>query len=114
MNAKPLIPLIAAMLFPMSAYAHDCSGGASGGMDATGNQCNDAATIEMIVSSDGATFPSTCAPKDEAKPSASCNSDSNSSISSSNSSSTVAPSVKHASAKHTKSRHTALYRTKHV
>jgi len=41
MNAKVLIAVIAATLFPLAAYAHDCSGGADGGMDATGNQCTD-------------------------------------------------------------------------
>jgi len=41
MNAKLLLPIIAATLLPLAAYAHDCSGGtADGGMDATGNQCN--------------------------------------------------------------------------
>src|SRR5215470_10187850 len=40
MNAKLLLPIISAALFPLAAYAHDCSGGADGGIDATGNQCN--------------------------------------------------------------------------
>jgi len=34
----------------MSSYAHDCSGGPSGGMDATGNQCNDPSAIAMLDS----------------------------------------------------------------
>ena len=42
MNAKPLISFIAAALFSLSAHAFDCSGGANGGTDATGNECNDA------------------------------------------------------------------------
>ena len=57
MNARILIPVLAAAtLFSLSAHAHDCSGGAGGGMDATGNQCNDAAAIATVVSSDNATF----------------------------------------------------------
>ena len=47
MIAKSLIPLIAATLFSLNAHAHDCSGGANGGMDATGNQCNDVVTAAM-------------------------------------------------------------------
>ena len=43
MNAKLLVVMVASALFSVSSYAHECSGGASGGMDATGNQCNDAA-----------------------------------------------------------------------
>ena len=54
MNAKPLISFIAAALFSLSAHALDCSGGANGGMDATGNECNDPTTVGMIASSDGA------------------------------------------------------------
>ena len=54
MNAKPLISFIAAALFSLSAHALECAGGASGGMDATGNECNDATTVGMIASSDGA------------------------------------------------------------
>ena len=40
MNVKTIAALAAATLFSIAAHAHDCSGGASGGMDATGNQCN--------------------------------------------------------------------------
>jgi hypothetical protein len=40
MNAKLLIAVVASSLFPLAANAQDCSGGADGGMDATGNQCN--------------------------------------------------------------------------
>ena len=41
MKANCLIAVVVSSLFPVSAYAHDCSGGAAdGGMDATGNQCN--------------------------------------------------------------------------
>lgn len=53
MNARCLTSLVAATLFSVSAYAHDCSGGADGGMDATGNQCND--PVAAVVSSDSAT-----------------------------------------------------------
>ena len=68
MNAKLLLPLIAATLLPLSAHALDCSGGANGGMDATGNQCNDAATV---ASSDGATLASARLPKVETSSAAS-------------------------------------------
>lgn len=54
MNAKILLPLIAATFFSLSAHAHDCSGGVGGGMDATGNQCNDAAAVATTASSDAA------------------------------------------------------------
>ena len=40
MKIKPILAFAAAMAFSFSAHAHDCSGGAGGGMDATGNQCN--------------------------------------------------------------------------
>jgi hypothetical protein len=52
MKAKILLPLIAAAFFSLSAHAHDCSGGAGGGMDATGNQCNDAAAVATTASFD--------------------------------------------------------------
>ena len=55
MNAKPLVVLVAATLFSVSSYAHDCSGGPSGGMDATGNQCNDSALVAVVDSTDGMT-----------------------------------------------------------
>jgi hypothetical protein len=54
MNAKPLIAFTAAALFSLSAQAFDCSGGANGGTDATGNECNGATTVATIASSDGA------------------------------------------------------------
>ena len=53
MNAKLLIPFIAATLFSVSAHAHDCSGGSNGGMDATGNECSDVTTVATVASSDG-------------------------------------------------------------
>jgi hypothetical protein len=40
MNAKLPLSIVAAALFSLPVYAHDCSGGPDGGMDATGNQCN--------------------------------------------------------------------------
>ena len=61
MDAKSLIPFVAATLFSLSAHALDCSGGANGGMDATGNECNVATT--GAVASDDAKFPSALAPK---------------------------------------------------
>jgi hypothetical protein len=57
MNAKLLIPLIAATLFSLPAYALDCSGGANGGMDVTGNQCND-----PVVAATPASFESVATP----------------------------------------------------
>ena len=66
MNAKLLLPLIAAALFPLGAYAHDCSGGTDGGMDATGNQCN-AEVVVPAASSDRATSTSTPVTTIEAK-----------------------------------------------
>lgn len=58
MNAKFLIPIIAGTFFTLSAQAHDCSGGADGGMDATGNQCSDTAAVATNVSSGRSTSPS--------------------------------------------------------
>jgi len=40
MKIKAMTILAAAMLYSFAAHADDCSGGANGGMDATGNQCN--------------------------------------------------------------------------
>ena len=40
MKTHTMLALVAAATFSLSAHAHDCSGGAGGGMDATGNQCN--------------------------------------------------------------------------
>jgi hypothetical protein len=62
MNAKFLIPIIAGTFFTLSAQAHDCSGGTDGGMDATGNQCNDAATGATDVSTGRTTSPSARSP----------------------------------------------------
>jgi hypothetical protein len=66
MNARFLIPIIAGTFFTLSAQAHDCSGGTDGGMDATGNQCNDAATFTTDASSSRPTSLSARAPKTEA------------------------------------------------
>ena len=63
MNAKFLLSIIAGTLFTLTAHAHDCSGGTDGGMDATGNQCNDAAAVATDVSSGRSTSPSARAPK---------------------------------------------------
>jgi len=72
MNAKLLVPFVAAMFFSISAHAHDCSGGANGGMDATGNQCNDTADIATVATPAGATFASARVPKTEMNKVASC------------------------------------------
>ena len=37
--------IAAALVLATSAHAHDCSGGTDGGMDATGNECNQPAPI---------------------------------------------------------------------
>jgi len=57
MNAKFLLSTVAGMLFTLSVHAHDCSGGTDGGMDATGNQCNDVAAVATDVSSSRPTSP---------------------------------------------------------
>ncbi len=68
MNAKLLIPLIAATLFSLPAHALDCSGGANGGMDATGNQCNDPVATATPASFESvATLPPAGASKAGAK-----------------------------------------------
>ena len=72
MNARLLVPLVAAMFFSLSAHAHDCSGGANGGMDATGNQCNDAIAVAAVASSAGATLSSARVPKNETNKAATC------------------------------------------
>ena len=72
MNAKFLIPVIAGAFFTFAAQAHDCSGGTGGGMDATGNQCNDA-TVVAADNSPSATSPMARAPKTEASKAQSAN-----------------------------------------
>ena len=72
MNAKLLAPLFAAMFFSLPAHAHDCSGGMGGGIDATGNQCNDVAMIAAFESSAGAPVASAASPKIATTKSASC------------------------------------------
>lgn len=47
MNKLPMFCLIAVFAAPL--HAQVCSGGASGGMDATGNECSDADTIRTYV-----------------------------------------------------------------
>ena len=58
MNAKSLMAVAFSSLFPLAVSAHDCSGGADGGMDATGNQCSDALAARFSFS-DGAAATST-------------------------------------------------------
>ena len=50
MKTHTMLALVAAATFSLTAHAHDCSGGAAGGMDATGNQCNG----DTIVATDAA------------------------------------------------------------
>lgn len=45
MNLRHALIATAALLLAASAHAHDCSGGTDGGMDATGNQCNEPARV---------------------------------------------------------------------
>lgn len=45
MKLQRIFAFAAAMTLSLAAQAHDCSGGAAGGMDATGNQCNDGAYV---------------------------------------------------------------------
>jgi len=66
MKSKILIALCAAALFPLAAFAHDCSGGTDGGMDATGNQCNTPAVVTSDLP-DRATPSSAQPPKAVAK-----------------------------------------------
>ena len=72
MKAKVFLPLIAATLFSISAHAHDCSGGADGGIDATGNQCNDTVAVATIASSDSASAASGRLQKVDTSKSTSC------------------------------------------
>jgi hypothetical protein len=74
MNAKFLISIIAGALFTLSAHAHDCSGGANGGMDATGNECTrDASAVATDGSSGIPTSPSARSPKAQTNKAASGN-----------------------------------------
>jgi hypothetical protein len=59
------------MALPMLGLANER--GPNGGMDATGNQCNDTATVTTVVSSESATFPSASLPKAETNQAASSN-----------------------------------------
>lgn len=47
MNMVPMLCLVAAFAGPL--YAQVCSGGADGGIDATGNQCGDAAAVGLYA-----------------------------------------------------------------
>lgn len=49
MNTARAFYLIAAITFASPGYAQECSGGSGGGVDATGNQCSHAATIEAYT-----------------------------------------------------------------
>ena len=66
MKSKLLIAVIAAALFPLASFANGCSGGADGGMDATGNQCSTPSAV-TTASSDRAATASTLSTKAEAK-----------------------------------------------
>jgi len=49
MNLRHASIAVAAFLLAATAHSHDCSGGADGGMDATGNQCNDPASVVAVI-----------------------------------------------------------------
>ena len=51
MNLHRIVFLSAALAVALPAHAQSCSGGAEGGMDATGNQC---ASVSWATSVDGA------------------------------------------------------------
>ena len=48
MKIKSILAFAAVMALSFAAHAHDCSGGAGGGMDATGNQCNDESAYTLV------------------------------------------------------------------
>ena len=45
MSARSISLAVAVLALSAVAHAHDCSGGPDGGMDATGNQCNEPAAF---------------------------------------------------------------------
>jgi len=49
MNLRHALIATAALLLAASAHAHDCSGGNDGGMDATGNQCNEPGSVVAVA-----------------------------------------------------------------
>ena len=49
MKIKSILAFAAAMALSFAAHAHDCSGGTGGGMDATGNQCNDESAYSAVL-----------------------------------------------------------------
>jgi hypothetical protein len=55
MKSKLLIAVIAAAFFPLATFANECSGGADGGMDATGNQCSTPPAVTTASSDRAAT-----------------------------------------------------------
>lgn len=57
MNIGHIIGLAAAVAFSQSLHAQGCSGGAGGGVDATGNQCSDGTTIRLYADGSDAASP---------------------------------------------------------
>lgn len=58
MKIKSILAFAAVMAFSFAAHAHDCSGGAGGGMDATGNQCSEESVYSStLVSGTPAAIP---------------------------------------------------------
>ena len=55
MNIAPTLCLVAVFAGPL--HAQVCSGGAGGGIDATGNQCGDAATIGLYANGSDIVLP---------------------------------------------------------
>ncbi len=55
MNNPRTLAFAAAFVLAGAVHAHDCTGGADGGMDATGNQCNEPIAIAWLGSAHAAT-----------------------------------------------------------
>lgn len=51
MNLRHTFLAVAVLALTGAAHAHDCSGGSDGGMDATGNQCNETLAIAAAPAS---------------------------------------------------------------
>jgi hypothetical protein len=64
MKSKLLIAVIVAAVFPLASFANGCSGGADGGMDATGNQCS---TPSAVTTASDRAAPSATPTKAEVK-----------------------------------------------
>jgi len=61
-SLKSAIAFAATMLVTGAVHAHDCSGGASGGMDATGNDCGGVADVAFVATAPARTDAQTHGP----------------------------------------------------